>query len=226
MTEVSRDIPEFLKSKAKQRAKEEIKRWEKARSGLLEKRGKILKEYKIISGSDKEGVDRKGMGIEYQFETAGQGKWQVLVGKGKEMKYSPPPELEDWRKVEIARDLTVNQVLGQTVSWQENPRRRVVNFLEANWNKLAGIFSPTQEGCVELASFSSVRISGVEVDFVGLRTDGRYIVFEISRPGRESQINQYRQALIDLGIPEEMIRSFRVTCSAATNQTTLLITNS
>jgi len=221
MTEVNRDIPEFLKSRAEQKAREVIEGWKKARSGLLEKRGKILEEYKIISGLDKEGVDRKGMGMEYQFETVGRGKWQVLVGE--KIEYSPLPDLESWRRAEIARDLTINQFLGQTVSGQENPQMRAVNFLEANWSELAGIFSPAQKEGVESMSFSNVRLGGVVLDFVGVGPDGRYMVFEISRPGRESQIEQHRQALIDLGIPEGMITVFSVNYSPAARQTTLLI---
>jgi len=224
MTEVSRDIPEFLKPRAEQKAKEEIQRWEEVRSGLIEKRRKILEAYKIISESDKEGVDRKGMGIEYQFETAEQGRWQVLVGKGKEMKYSPPPELENWRKAEIARELTINQALGETVSKQRSSQMRAVNFLEANWGELARIFSLAQKESVEPMSFSNVRLGGVVLDFVGVGSDERYMVFEIVRPGRESQINQYRQALINLGIPEKMIAVFSVNFSPAARQTTFLIT--
>jgi len=225
MTEVSRDIPEFLKPRAEQKAKEEIQRWEEARSGLIEKRRKILEAYKIISGLDKEGVDRKGMGIEYQFETAGQGRWQVLVGKGKEMKYSSPPELENWRKAEIARDLTINQTLGQTVSGQENSQMRAVNFLEANWNKLAGIFSPEEKASSpNLESFTNVKLGSVAVDFIGVGADGRYMVFEIAKAGRKSQAEQYQQALINLGVPEKMITVFSVNYSTAARQTALLIT--
>jgi hypothetical protein len=138
----------------------------------------------------------------------------------------PSCSLESWRRAKIARDLTINQALGQTVSEQENLQMRAVNFLEANWSELAGIFSPAQLGGIKPVSFSNVRLGRTMVDFVGIGPDGQYMVFEISRPGRESQIEQQRQALIDLGIPEGMIKIFRVNCSAAANQTTLLITDS
>jgi len=176
MTETSGDIPEFLKPRVKQRAVEEIQRWKDARSDLLEKRKETLRGYIITSGLDKEGLKRGNMGMEYQFETVGRGKWQVLVGE--KMEYSSPPDLESWRRAEIARDLTINQSLGQTVSGQENPQMRAVNFLEANWSRLAGIFSPAQKEGVESMSFSNVRLGGVVLDFVGVGPDGRYMVLK------------------------------------------------
>jgi hypothetical protein len=226
MNEIREDLPPFLKPHAEQKARAEIEEWEKARRGLLEKREKFLEDYRISKGLDEEGKprgeDKGNMGVEYKFETTGKGKWQVFLGKNTE--YTPPPDLEDWQRAAIERDLTINQALGQTVSGQRDPQMLAVNFLEANWKTLAGIFSSGQAATgVEARSFTNVRVGGTVIDFLGIGPDGRYIVFEVAKPGRESQIEQWQRALRGLGIPEEMVTVFRIQCSAAATQTTLLI---
>jgi len=226
MNEISEDLPPFLKPRVEQKARAEIEEWEKVRRGLLEKREKFLEGYRISGGLDEggkpRGEDKGNMGVEYKFETAGKGKWQVFVGKNTE--YTPPPDLEDWQRAAIEKNLTLNQALGQTVFGQGNPQMLAVNFLEANWKTLAGIFSSGQATTgVEVKSFTNVRVGGTVIDFLGIGPDGRYIVFEVARPGRASQIKQWQQALRGLKIPEEMVIAFRIQCSAAAAQTTLLI---
>lgn len=167
-----------------------IKKWEDAGGNLLTKRN-------IIEGLNKEGkpqrIDRGKMGIEYQFETRKQGKYQVLLGEGTE-KHSCPPVLKNGQRAEIERDLTINQALGQTVSEQENPQIRVVNFLEAKWSELAGIFSSEKTvSPSNLRSFTNMRVGSMLVDFIGVEADGRYMVFEIAKPGRKSQAGQHRK---------------------------------
>jgi len=229
MSEIKGDLPPFLKPRAEQRAEEEIQRWKEARRQLLEKIEKVLREYRIVGGLDKngkpEGTDKGKMGMEYQFETAGQGRWQVLVGK--KMEYTPPPDLEDWQRAEIERDLTINQALGGVSSGQEQAHQRVINFLAANWKTLAGIFYPIEieqtEG-IEPVGFSEVYLAGRErADFLGIGPDGRYLVFEVGRGGKQPQIEKYRQGLVKMEVPEEMIMGFTINYSQAARQTTLLI---
>jgi len=229
MVELKADLPSFLKSRAKERVGKEIEEWKSARGSLLEKRKDFLEEYQISGGLDEKGkpkgVDRGNMGIEYQFETAGQGKWQILLGAKK--KYASLPKLESWQRTEIEKRLTVNQKIGQTVSKQKNPQMRAINFLEANWKILAEIFSSKQEeASVEAKSFTKVNLSDVTIDFIGLGTDGRYMIFEMGKSGGESrQIERSRQALANLGIPKETIACFRINYSPAAGKNTLLITD-
>ena len=229
MSEIREDLPPFLKPHVEQKAMAEIEEWEKARWGLLKKREKFLEDYRISRGLDEEGKpqgeDKGNMGVEYKFETTGKGKWQVFLGKNTEC--TPPPDLEDWQRAAIERDLTINQALGKTVFGQGNPQMLAVNFLEANWKTLAGIFSSGQAATgVEVKSFTNVRVGGTEIDFLGIGPDGRYIVFEVGRGGKASQIERYRQDLVKMGVPEEIIMGFTINYSPAERQTTLLVMQS
>jgi len=192
-----------------------------------ENKGKNLGGYQIVGGLDENGkpkeTDRGEMGIEYQFVTVWQGDWQVLVKK--DMKYTPPPDLKE--RAGILRDLTFNQAGCGVRSWEEKMHQRVINFFAANWPILAPIFYPIEidqgEG-PELVGFSEVYLGSVgRADFVGIGPDGRCLIFEVGKGGKGSQIERYRQNLVKMGVPEEMIMGFTINYSSTARQTKLTI---
>lgn len=221
MSEIGSDtLPPFLENKFGSEALEEIKNWKKKHSSELKKREKILAGYKT---KEMKKTDRRRMGMEYRLETPHQGTWQIFISPP--IEYKPPPALRPYRIVEILRDLTKGQSIPPEVAQDEKRHRRVINLFQVNWPELAEIFYPLAvEKAVEPVGFSEVKLTGGRADFIGIGPDGRYIILEIGKGGKTPQIEEYKQSLKNMGIPEEMIMTFKVSYSSAHQQTTLIIT--
>lgn len=226
MVEITGDLPPFLKPVLGKRALEAIENWREKHHWELTKREEILKGYRITEGVDEEGkprgTDRGNMGIEYRFKTVRQGNWQILISEP--IEYIPPPVLEDYQRAKILKKLTTRQIFPQPTSQEEAKHQRVVDFFQANWEVLAGIFYPLEvEKTADLVGFSEVELNGRRLDFIGIGPDGRYIVLEIGKGGKALQLEGYKQDLIKMGIPEQMIMAFRVSYSQSSWGITLIV---
>jgi hypothetical protein len=223
--ETKQDIPGWVV----QKASETIRRWQEQNKPLIDKMNEKFKGYKITSGSDEngkpKGQDRGRRGTEYLFDTKSAGRWQILIGR--KPNWSPPPNLEDWQRAEIQKNLTINQRLEEQIaSPQEANHQQAMRFLVANWSILREIFYPLEIQNVQAAPavFFEVEFSNNDrADIIGVGPDGRYIILEIGKGGKSSQIERYKTDLLEMGIPEEMLIGYVVTYSFFKRQNTLVI---
>ncbi len=222
------EVPKFLKLWMIGKASSEVEEWKVQHEREIKEIVEKLRGYKITSGLDENGRPKgrdERIGIDYQFGTAAEGEWRILIEKN--LNYSPPSDLEDWQRVRIEKNLTVNQRLKeQAHSQQEKPYQKVIKFLVANWEVLRGIFYPLEVENTQPkpAVFFEVSLSNNDIlDVVGIGPDGRYLILEIGKGRKESQIEKYKADLLNMGIPEQMLTGFMVMPSFSAEKNTLVI---
>jgi len=157
---------------------------------------------------DNEGKWRK----KYEVSTSGQKglKVEIFVSDLGEYRF-PISRLEDEKRREIEEILQKRQVVYRP-RISEAAHRLVIEILGENWRNLVANFYPLQVGGnFNLVCFSEVSLGGLRIDLLGVGPDGRFLILEIGKKGKEFQLERYRNLLEkELGIPEDLIMGFKV----------------
>jgi hypothetical protein len=155
--------------------------------------------------------DNKGeWGKKYEVSTSGGLKVKIFVSKLGEYRF-PTSQLEDCERREIEEILQKRQVVYRPRT-SEADHRLVIETLRENWRNLVAIFYPLKvSGNFNLVCFSEVSLRGLRIDLLGVGPDGRFLILEIGKKGKEFQLERYRNLLEEeLGIPKDLIMGFKV----------------